>query len=133
MAKSLAYSITVLEALFGSGSPATLYVELLTALADPDGTGGTEVAGGSYARAASTNNTSNWPNPSVTAEVSNANAITFATASANWGTIVGVRIRSASSGGGGSIYYHGALDTPRTVNNGDTFSFAATQLVISES
>ena len=132
MAKSELYANTVLDDLFGSGSPATLYIELLTALANPDGTGGTEVTGGSYARAAVTNNNTNFPAASG-GEKSNANAITFATASADWGTIQGVRIRSASSGGGGDIYYHGALDTPRTVNNGDTFSFAATQLVIQES
>ena len=62
MAKSVSYANTVLDSLFGSGTPATLYIGLYSAAPDADGTGGTELSGGSYARAAVTNNTTNWPN-----------------------------------------------------------------------
>jgi hypothetical protein len=129
MAKSLSYANSVLDALFGSGTPATLYVGLYTAAPNADGTGGTEVTGGSYARVAVTNNATNWPAASGGVK-SNANAITFAAATANWGSVVSAGVFAALSGG--TPYYFGNLDVARTVNNGDAFSFAATQLVITE-
>ena len=129
MAKSVSYANTVLDSLFGSGTPATLYIGLYSAAPDADGTGGTELSGGSYARAAVTNNTTNWPN-AANGEKSNANAITFATATANWGTAVSAGVFAALSGG--TPYYFGDLDTARTINNGDTFSFAAGQMIVTE-
>lgn len=129
MAKSEAYSNDVLDALFGSGSPATLYIGLYTDTPDPDGTGGTEVTGGSYARKAVTNDATNWPAAAAGVK-SNGTAITFVTASANWGAVEGCGVLAASSGG--TPYYFGDLDTARTVNNGDTFSFAIDQLIITE-
>ncbi len=127
--KSTAYANEILDYLFGSGSPATLYIGLYTDAPDADGTGGTQVTGGSYARAAVTNNATNWP-AAVGGVKANATAITFATASADWGTIESVGVFSASSGG--TPKYFGDLDTPRTVNNGDAFSFAISQFVITE-
>jgi hypothetical protein len=112
---------------FGSGAPATWYIALYTALPADDGSGGTEVSGGSYARAAVTNNATNFPAASGR-QKSNALAITFAQATANWGTVVGVGFFTASSGG--TPVYKKALVTNRTVQTGDTFSFAATQLVL---
>ena len=129
MAKSESYSNDVLDALFGSGSPATLYVGLYTSAPNSDGTGGTEVTGGSYARKAVTNNNTNFPD-AVSRQKSNANSIDFVTPTANWGTVVAVGIFSALSGG--TPLYFGNLVTPRTINNGDAFGFAATQLVITE-
>lgn len=130
MAKSLTYANEVLDAKYGSGAPATIYVALYTAMPNADGTGGTEVAGGSYARAAVTNDAANFPAAASGAK-QNANAIAFATASANWGTVVGCATKTALTGG--NTIHFGTLETARTVNNGDTFSFAATQLVIQES
>lgn len=130
MAKSTPYANDVLDALFGSGSPATLYVGLFTDMPDSDGTGGTEVTGGSYARVAVTNNSTKWPAASA-GQKSNGEAINFATATANWGTVKGVGIFSASSGG--TPKYFGALEANRTINNGDAFSFAIAQLLITES
>jgi hypothetical protein len=129
MPKSTTYANTILDALFGSGTPATLYIGIYTSAPSSDGTGGTEVTGGSYARVAVTNNAGNWPAASSGSK-HNANAITFATATANWGSVVSAGVFAASSGG--TPYYFGDLDTARTVNNGDTFSFAATQFVITE-
>lgn len=129
MPKSTTYANEILDYLFGSGSPATLYIGLYTDGPDADGTGGTQVTGGSYARAAVTNNATNWP-AAASGVKSNANAITFPTATADWGTIESVGVFEASSGG--TPDYFGDLDTPRTVNNGDAFSFAATQFVITE-
>jgi hypothetical protein len=129
MAKSEDYANEILDYKFGSGSPATLYFGLYTDMPDADGTGGTEVAGGSYARVAKTNNNTNFPAAAAGVK-SNATAITFATASALWGDVVGVGIFDASSGGLPS--YFDELENDRTVNNGDSFEFAIDQLVITE-
>lgn len=127
--KSEDYANEILDYLFGSGSPATLYFGLYTDLPDPDGTGGTEVTGGSYARASKTNNGTNFPAASG-AQKSNANAITFPTATALWGNVVGVGIFDASSGG--TPKYFGPLENDRTIDTGDDFEFATDQLVITE-
>jgi hypothetical protein len=128
--KSTVYANEILDYLFGSGTPATLYIGLYTSAPNADGTGGTQVTGGSYARVAVTNNATNWPAAAAGVK-QNATAITFATATADWGTIVSVGVFEASSGG--TPDYFGDLDTPRTVNNGDAFSFAINQFVITES
>ena len=94
----------ILDLIFGNTSysvPATLYCALFTVTPADDGTGGTEVTGGSYARVAVTNNTTNFPNatlgnPSVK---QNGTAITFTTATADWGTVVGMGFYDASSSG----------------------------------
>jgi hypothetical protein len=128
--KTEVYANQVLDDLFGSGSPATLYFGLFTSAPAADGTGGTEVTGGSYARAAKTNNATNFP-AAAAKEKSNANAITFAQATANWGTITHVVVFDSLTVG--ARFHVAPLVTPRTINNGDTFEFAATQLVIQES
>jgi len=76
----------VLDHVLGGGDytrPATVYVALYT-VAPSDTGGGTEVTGGSYARAAVTNNSTNWPAASG-GEKSNGTEITFETATASWG------------------------------------------------
>ena len=118
---------TLLDAEFGSGTPATWYIGLYTDMPDDDGTGGTEVAGGSYARVAVTNNSGNFP-AAAARQKSNANDITFPTATANWGNVVGVGFFTASSGG--TPAYKKELVADRTVNNGDVFQISATQLVL---
>lgn len=125
---SEAYADDVLDLLYGSGSPATLYFGLFTSAPAADGTGGTEISGGSYARAAVTNNATNFP-AAAGAEKSNGTAITWATATALWGTATHIVVFDAASGG--NRYDWGELDTPRTINNGDTFSIASTQFVVS--
>lgn len=115
--------------LFGNTAftpPATIYVALFTAAPDDTG-GGTEVAGGSYARAAVTNNDTNFPVPTVGISA-NANAITFAQATASWGTITHFAIFDASTSGNMLIW--GALTTPKTVATNDTVSFSAGQMTV---
>ena len=69
--------------------PTTLYLALYTTAPTSAG-GGVEVSGGSYARVAITNNSTNWPASSGGGPGTKANgaAFTFPTASAAWGTIV---------------------------------------------
>lgn len=129
MPKSETYANDVLDLLYGSGTPATLYFGLFTSAPGPTGTGGTEVTGGSYARKAVTNNNTNFPAAAARVK-SNATAITFVTATANWGTVESVGVFDALSGGDPLEF--GDLDTPRTINNGDQFSFAIDQFVVTE-
>lgn len=105
--------------------PVTLYAALFIG-ASGALTGGTEATGGSYARVAVTNNQANFPAP-VAGVTTNANAITFPTSSAAWGTVNCVRLYDASSGGN---LVGGALITPSASVDatGITVSFPAGQL-----
>lgn len=51
----------VLDSYWGDGSPVTWYIALFTTLPATDGTGGVEAAYTAYARAAVTNDATNWP------------------------------------------------------------------------
>jgi hypothetical protein len=77
--------------------PGTTYFALMTALPTAAG-GGVEVTGGSYARKAVTNNSTNWP-ASASGIKSNGVAMTWATPSADWGRVVGVAEYDAASDG----------------------------------
>lgn len=114
--------------------PANLYIALLTTLpTDNNGTGLVEVTGGSYARVTVAASTAQWGAPSTSGslqQTNNTNAITFTTATANWGTIVGVAIYDALTAG--NLLYFAPLAANQVVNNGNTFSFLAGQLTIQE-
>lgn len=112
MALTTTQANTILDNTFGG----TVYLALFTA--NPtDAGGGTEVTGGGYARvvcafdAAASRATANTALESFTAS------------GANYGTVTGIAIMSASSGG--NMLWWDALDTPRTVNDGDVLEFAA--------
>lgn len=104
-------------------SPATVYVGLFTVAPTPS-TSGTEVSGGSYARVAAT-----FGAPAL-GVLSNSAPVAFPTATLNWGTVVAVGVFDALSGG--NLLYFGALTTSKAVDNGDTASFAAAALSITE-
>lgn len=121
-----------LDARYGDGAypakPATVYVALFTAAPSVAG-GGTEVSGGDYARAAVTNDATNFPD-AVAGVKSNAVAIPFPQAVALWGTVVAAGIFDAASGG--NLLDFQLLTTPRTVNPGDTFGIAVGQFQFTE-
>jgi hypothetical protein len=107
----------ILSKVFGAvnfSAEATWYVALRAA--------GTELTGGSYARVAVTNNTTNFPTV-ATNEIVNGVAITFPQATADWTTADEVALYVASSGG--TAKYVGSLDNPVTVRTGQTRQFAA--------
>jgi hypothetical protein len=81
--------------------PATIYVGLLTAAPNEDGTGGTEVSGGSYARQPLT------LGAPAAGQASNSAQVSFPAPTANWGTIIGSGIYTALSGG--SLWVYNAL------------------------
>jgi len=106
--------------------PANVYIALYTTATD-DASGGTEVTGGSYARAA-VSTTGGWSAPGVAGLTDNVADIVFATASANWGTITHVAVYDAVTGG--NRLFHGALTASKVVNSGDIFKFLAGALDI---
>ena len=119
-------------------APAALHVALFTA-APSDSGGGTEVTGGSYARAALAPTNTNWDNTQgagtsaassgTGGSTKNKAAITFPAPTANWGSVTHIGIFDASSGG--NLLVHGALTASKTVNNGDAApSFAIDALVV---
>lgn len=108
--------------------PATIYVALYTT-APTDAGGGVEVSGGSYSRVAVTNNSTNWPATSGGTK-SNGTSITFPTATASWGTVQAVGLLDAATGG--NLLFWATLGTPKSIGAGDTASFAAGALVLTE-
>lgn len=96
-------------------APATVYVALFTA-APNDAGGGTEVAGGSYARVG-VSTTGGFNAPTTGGLSDNAADITFPTPTAAWGTVTHIGVFDAATGG--NLLFHGALTTSKTVNNGD--------------
>lgn len=79
---------SVLDSLWGSGTPATWYIALFTVAPGTDGSGGTEAAYTAYARASSTNNATEWPAAAARVK-SNANPIDFGVAGSGPTVIVG--------------------------------------------
>jgi hypothetical protein len=110
--------------------PATLYFALFTADPGESGVSG-EVSGGSYARAAVTNNNVNFPQcaASGTPTKTNGTTITFPTATAAWGSVTHWAIYDTNSGGT-NMLMHGSLSSTRYVASGDTPKIAAGALSI---
>lgn len=108
--------------------PTALGIALFTA-APSDAGGGTEVTGGSYARVNVAPLDANWTAASATdGETDNAAAITFPTATADWGTVTHVGIYDATTAG--NLLFWGALTASKVVSSGDTFSFAIGALTV---
>ena len=108
-------------------APATLHAALIVG-ASTALTGGTEATGGSYARVAVTNNTTNFPAPTA-GVVTSANAITWPTSTAAWGAVNAVRLFDAASGG--NLVAGAILSPSATVDaTGITVSIPAGQLTL---
>lgn len=121
----------LLDHVFGAAAytaPATLYAALFTA-APTDAGGGTEIATGSYARVAITNNLTNFPVASGGAKA-NGTAITFPQATANQGTAVAMGLFDASSDGNMLVW--STLTNSRSIFAGDIASFPAGSVTFTE-
>lgn len=114
----------ILDHIFRTGSftkPTTLAVGLFTA-APSDTGGGTEVTGGSYARASLNPLDANWTGPTAgNGYTSNAVTISFATPTAAWGTITHFGIFDATTSG--NLLIWGSLAPASVVASGDTVTF----------
>jgi hypothetical protein len=121
----------VLDHLYGATiytPPATWYVAVFTT-APTDSGGGTEVTGGSYARVAVTNNTTNFPAASGGSK-SNGTQVNYVTPTADWGIIVAFALFDAVTGGNMGPW--GAVSPSKTVQNGDPTYFPAGSLTFTE-
>ena len=96
--------------------PTAWYLALFTA-APSDSGGGTEVSTGGYARQTIAFSAASGGATSNTADVS------FTASGANYGTVTHVGIFDASSAG--NLLWHGAMTASKTVEDGDTITFAA--------
>jgi len=98
-------------------SPTTVYVALFTT-ATTDAGGGTEVAGGSYARQAVTFGAPSGGSSSNTGQLVYNNMPGV--------TVTHAAIMDAPTGG--NMLFHNALQTPRVVPAADTFTFNIAQV-----
>ena len=112
------------------GTAPTPYVALFT-VAPTDAGGGTEVStsGTAYARVDSS---TDWGAPSGTAptSVSNSAEITFAQATADWGTVVAFAIFDAATTG--NMLYWGNLSASKSVGTNETARFDIGALTLTE-
>jgi hypothetical protein len=115
-------------------APTTTYVGLFTTNPTSDvstANGSTEVSGGSYARVAVTSS-SGWSaigaGSGTVRQISNAGIITFATPTANWGTVIGVGVFDSLTTG--QLLWWAAI-TAQVINTGVIASFAVSALVLS--
>lgn len=114
------------------GTPVTWYVALYTAC-PTDSTAGTEVTGGSYARVAVTAGLAAFAGTQAAGSTlassgtggttSNNAVITFPTPTVGWGTVNCWGI--ADAGTAGNLWIYAPLTTAKTINSGDSVSFAA--------
>lgn len=121
----------LLDHVFGNSAysaPATIYVGLSTTTPADDGTNVTEPSGAAaYARVAVTNNGTKWPAASGGAKA-NGEAITFPTATGDWGTVTHFILMDADTNG--NMLGWGELTASREIITGDVPSFAAGDLDI---
>jgi hypothetical protein len=92
---------------------------------------------GSYTEIPDANGYARYPNASGDAvwgahnnTSSNSIDFEFDTATGDWGTASGVIITDNAGWGAGNVLFHGALTTPRNIQNGDTFKFSTGNLDI---
>lgn len=107
--------------------PGTVYVALYTTTCAD--TVGTEVTGGSYARASIDTIDASWnATNGSNGIISNVGAITFPAATADWGTVQSWCILDASTAGNAIVCAN--LTASRNITNGSTPSFGASALTI---
>lgn len=116
-------------------APTALYVSLHSA--NPTDTGLNEISGNAYARAGLAPSVSNWKSTNgattgastgTTGQTSNADLITFATPTGTWGSVTHFAIWDSLTGG--NMLFYGALTISKTINQGDTVSFATDALTV---
>lgn len=108
--------------------PATVYLAAFTA-SPADSGGGTEVAGGSYARVAVTNDATRFP-AAAGGSKANGTAIAWPLATANWGTVVAIGVFDAAAAG--NLLYWGDLTVSKAINTNDQLQIGVGDLVITE-
>lgn len=115
----------IADSQFGGGAsafaPATWYLGLSTTTPNEDGSGFSEPVGGSYARVAVANNATSFPGATISNGVTskrNGIKFTYTNPTGTWGLLTHYGWFTASSGG--TPEYTNPLDTPVTVQSGNT-------------
>lgn len=108
--------------------PATRYIALSTTTPTETGSNFTEPVGSAYARVATT--AADWSAASGSAPAVKVNTavLTFPQATGSWGTVTHFGIFDAVSTG--TVKWWGALTASKAIGNGDTASFAASQITL---
>lgn len=103
--------------------PSTIAIGLCPS--PPSDSGYTEVADANgYARIPNVSGDALWSAHGTAGPGSNATELSFDTATGDWGWVSGVIITDSNTHSGGNLLLHGALTTPKLVQNGDTFKFS---------
>lgn len=111
-------------------APATVYVGLSTADPTEDGSGLAEPStGNGYARQAMAFDA--VVQGADAATITNSASVSFGPATASWGTVTHFAIFDAVTGG--NMLRHAALTASRAVASGDTATYAAGALTLSQS
>lgn len=115
----------LLNHLFGKAQwsfDSDMYLALFTVAPAEDGTGGTEVSAGGYARQPIT---SDLNSSSGGSDVSNQSIVRFGPATADWGTVVGVALATTDDEGNtdDELVAYTNLDASVTINSGNAFEF----------
>ena len=108
--------------------PTVWYVALWTTAPTSVAGSGVEVVGGNYSRIGIASTLTNWAGTqgSGTTSLSTGNSgttsnnivITYAAPTGNWGTVVGISLFDALSGG--NNWFFNTLATPKSINSGDS-------------
>lgn len=132
MSDATDYLETAIRDWFSQGTampsaPGTLYIALHTSDPGESPDGSTEVSAGDYSRVGVTTGTgfSTSLNPT---EFSNANEVSFGTATNDWGTVSHVSLWDASTGGNCLAAY--GLSTSKAINTNDEATFPAGDLTV---
>ncbi len=122
-----------------SSSPSTVYLALFTST---DSTGGTaeNLEAGILSNEVTTSGTAYVRQSIAFGTISNGSVassgtVTYATATANYGTVTHVAIMdtnsTSDSAGAGNVLFYGALTSAKTIESGDTFQIQAGSLTVS--
>lgn len=122
----------VLDKVFGRTdftAAATLYLALYSVAPNSDGSGGTELTGGGYARVAITNDITSFPNAAARQKLNDVEIGPFANdgTAGDWLPAVAWKILDANSGG--NVYTFGLLTPAVTIRAFQSRSFAAGDLI----
>lgn len=125
-----------LDSLFGSSGntpPTIYYIGLSTTTITDAGGNITEPSGNGYLRFGATNNKTTFTN-AVAGSLSNAIVCAFPQASGSWGTVSDFFLADhATSAATPNMWGYGALGATKTISSGDTASFAANAITITQS
>ena len=122
-----------------STSPSTVFLALFTST---DSTGGTaeNLEAGILSNEVTTSGTAYVRQSIAFGTISNGSVassgtVTYATATANYGTVTHVAIMdtnsTSDSAGAGNVLFYGALTSAKTIESGDTFQLQAGSLTVS--